>query len=130
MNQRPVGVTLIAIIFIGLGILSLLWSGLVFGVGGLSSLFGSLFNAENMAAFGTSSTWMGFLGILAAASADCGWLWPAGAQEMGLDPRPDQHRGEHCAGSGGYVQQWFVHFPVRGLRPADSDRHADLPIAP
>ena len=66
MNQRPDGVTLISIIFIGLGILSLLWSGLVFGVGGLSSLFGGLFNAENIAAFGTSSTWMGFLGILAA----------------------------------------------------------------
>lgn len=67
MNERPVGVTLIAIIFIGLGILSLLWSGLIFGVGGLSSLFAGLFNAENIAAFGASSTWAGFLGILAAA---------------------------------------------------------------
>jgi uncharacterized membrane protein (DUF2068 family) len=67
MNQRPDGVTLIAIIFIGLGILSLLWSGLVFGVGGLSSLFASIFNAESIAEFGTTSTWVGFLGILAAA---------------------------------------------------------------
>jgi len=67
MTERPAGVTLIAILFIGLGILSLLWSGLIFGVGGLSSLFGGLFNAENIAAFGTSSTWAGFLGILAAA---------------------------------------------------------------
>jgi len=67
MTKTPAGVTLIAIIFIGLGILSLLWSGLIFGVGGLSSLFGGLFNAENIAAFGTSSTWVGFLGILAAA---------------------------------------------------------------
>lgn len=66
MNARPAGVTLIAVIFIGLGILSLLWSGLVFGVGGLSSLFGSLFNAENIASFGVSSTWVGFLGILSA----------------------------------------------------------------
>lgn len=67
MTERPAGVTLIAIIFIGLGILSLLWSGLVFGVGGLTSLFGGLFNAESIASFGTSSTWAGFLGILAAA---------------------------------------------------------------
>jgi hypothetical protein len=67
MTERPAGVTLIAIIFIGLGILSLVWSGLIFGVGGLSSLFRGLFNAENIAAFGTSSTWAGFLGILAAA---------------------------------------------------------------
>ncbi len=67
MNQKPVGVTLIAVIFIGLGILSLLWSGLIFGVGGLSSLFAGLFNAENIAVFGASSTWAGFLGILAAA---------------------------------------------------------------
>jgi hypothetical protein len=67
MTERPAGVTLIAIIFIGLGILSLLWSGLVFGIGGLSSLFAGLFNAETIAAFGTSSTWTGFLGILAAA---------------------------------------------------------------
>jgi hypothetical protein len=67
MTERPAGITLIAIIFIGLGILSLLWSGLVFGVGGLTSLFGGLFNAENIASFGTSSTWAGFLGILAAA---------------------------------------------------------------
>lgn len=67
MAERPAGVTLIAIIFIGLGILSLLWSGLVFGVGGLSSLFGGIFNAESIASFGTSSTWAGFLGILSAA---------------------------------------------------------------
>lgn len=67
MSQRSPGITLVAIIFIGLGILSLLWSGLVFGVGGLSSLFASIFNAESIAEFGTTSTWVGFLGILAAA---------------------------------------------------------------
>lgn len=67
MAERPAGVSLIAVIFIALGILSLLWSGLVFGVGGLSALFASVFNAENIASFSTSSTWAGFLGILAAA---------------------------------------------------------------
>ena len=67
MNERPVGVILIAIIFIGLGILSLLWSGLIFGVGGLSSLFAGLFNAENIAAFPPPALRRILLGILAAA---------------------------------------------------------------
>jgi hypothetical protein len=61
-----VGITLIAVLYIILAVLSLLWSGLVFGVGGLSSLFGGLFGADNVAAFGTSSAWSGFLGIVAA----------------------------------------------------------------
>jgi hypothetical protein len=64
--QRPTGITIIAILFIVLAVLSLLWSGLVFGVGGLSSLFGGLFGAEQVAAFGTSSAWSGFLGIVVA----------------------------------------------------------------
>ena len=65
--NRPTGITLIAILFIALAILSLLWSGLVFGVGGLSTLVGNLFGAESIKAFGTSSGWSGFLGILIAA---------------------------------------------------------------
>jgi len=64
--RRPTGITIIAVLYIVLAVLSLLWSGLVFGVGGLSSLFGGLFGADNMAAFGTSSAWSGFLGILTA----------------------------------------------------------------
>lgn len=64
--KRPVGITIIAVLYIVLAVLSLLWSGLVFGVGGLSSLFGGLFGADNVAAFGTSSAWSGFLGIVAA----------------------------------------------------------------
>jgi hypothetical protein len=64
--QRPTGITILAILYIVLAILSLLWSGLVFGVGGLSSLFAGLFGTESVAAFGTSSAWAGFLGILAA----------------------------------------------------------------
>jgi hypothetical protein len=90
MNQRPAGVTLIAIIFIGLGILSLLWSGLIFGVGGLSSLFAGLFNAENIAAFAASSTWAGFLGILAAACRLC-WFWP-----LALKNGPGSLRWSNC----------------------------------
>ena len=49
-----------------LAILSLLWSGLVFGVGGLSSLAGGLFGAESVAAFGASTGWAGFVGIITA----------------------------------------------------------------
>ena len=64
--RRPTGITIIAVLYIVLAALSLLWSGLVFGVGGLSSLFGGLFGADNVADFGTSSAWSGFLGILAA----------------------------------------------------------------
>ena len=64
--KRPTGITLIAILFIVLAVLSLLWSGLVLGVGGLSSLFGGLFGADNVSDFGTSSAWSGFVGILAA----------------------------------------------------------------
>lgn len=65
--KRPTGITIIAILYIALVILSLLWSGLVFGVGGLSSLLGGLIGAENVAAFGLSSGWAGFLGIMSAA---------------------------------------------------------------
>jgi len=65
--KRPTGVTIIAVIYIFLAVLSLLWSGLIFGVGGLTTLFGGLFGAESVAAYGTSSAWSGFLGIIIAA---------------------------------------------------------------
>jgi hypothetical protein len=65
--SRPRGITVIAILFIVLAVLSLLWSGLIFGVGGLSTLVGNLFGAESIMAFGASKGWSGFTGILAAA---------------------------------------------------------------
>jgi uncharacterized membrane protein (DUF2068 family) len=49
-------------------VLSLVWSGLVFGLGGLGSFFGGLFGADNVTALGTSSAWSGFLGILTAVA--------------------------------------------------------------
>jgi len=64
--HRPTGITVIAVVYIILALLSLLWSGLVFGVGGLSSLFGGPFGAESMAAFGAASGWSGFVGIIVA----------------------------------------------------------------
>ena len=66
MEKRPVGISIIAGAYILLAIFSLVWSGIVFGVGGLTSLFGGLFGAENVAAIGASSGWSGFVGIIAA----------------------------------------------------------------
>ena len=66
MEKRPIGVSIIAVAYIILAILSLLWSGLVFGVGGLGSLLGGLFGAESLGAFGVSSAWTGFVGIIIA----------------------------------------------------------------
>jgi len=66
MQKRPTGITIIAVAYILLALISLLWSGLVFGIGGVSSLFGSIFGAENVAAFGSSTIWTAVLGILAA----------------------------------------------------------------
>lgn len=64
MNKRPAGITVIAIVLFILGGLSLLWSALVFGFGGLSTMFGGLIGADQVAAFGTSTAWSGFLGLL------------------------------------------------------------------
>ena len=66
MEERPVGISIIAVVYILLAIFSLVWSGIVFGVGGLTSLFGGLFGADSVAAFGASSGWSGFVGIIAA----------------------------------------------------------------
>lgn len=66
MKDRPAGITVIAVFYLILGVLSLLWSGLVLGVGELSSLLGSLVGAQVLAGFGNTSAWQGFLGLIAA----------------------------------------------------------------
>lgn len=66
MNKRPVGITIITILYITLGILSLLWSGLVFGIGGLTATVGSVFGADTIATFGSSNVWAGTFGIVTA----------------------------------------------------------------
>ena len=63
--KRPTGITIIAILYIILAVLSLLWSVLLFGTGGLSSMFGGLLGAERIAAFGAANAWAGFVGIVA-----------------------------------------------------------------
>lgn len=64
--DRPTGISIIAVAYIVLGILSLLWSLVVFGVGGVGALFGGLLGAEGVAALGTTSAWSGFVGVFAA----------------------------------------------------------------
>ena len=95
--KRPTGITIIAIVYIVLAVLSLLWSGLVFGLGGLGSLFGGLFGADNVAAMGTSSAWSGFLGIVTALVQIVVTLLRVlaiTAAALSLDPI----RAAHCSG--------------------------------
>ncbi len=66
MQKRPTGISVLFWVYLILGILSLLWGGLVLGVGGLSALFGGLFGLENVTSFGSTSAWSGYLGILTA----------------------------------------------------------------
>jgi len=65
-SKGPAGIMVIAILSFALGLLSLLWGGLVFGVGGISSLIGGLFGAENLLSFGNSTAWSGFISLIAA----------------------------------------------------------------
>ena len=65
-QQRPTGITILALIYILLAILSLLWSMFIFGFGGIAATMGSLFGAQNMAASGANNVVSGTLGILTA----------------------------------------------------------------
>ena len=66
MQKRPTGISVLFWVYLILGILSFLWSGMVLGFGGLSAFFGGIFGMENVAAFGTASAWSGYLGIITA----------------------------------------------------------------
>ena len=66
MKKRPTGISVLFWVYLILGILSLLWSGVVLGIGGLSAFFGGLFGMENVTSFGSTSAWSGYIGILAA----------------------------------------------------------------
>lgn len=65
-KQRPTGITLLAIAFLVLGGLSLLWSLFQFGVGSITGLTASLFGAQNIASAGASSAWAGVVGAAGA----------------------------------------------------------------
>ena len=66
VTERPSGVTILAVIYILLGLLSLVWSLLVFGVGAVTGLTGAIVGAENMASFGTANFWGGIIGVAGA----------------------------------------------------------------
>lgn len=66
VTERPSGVTLLAIVYILLGLLSLFWSLLVFGVGAVTGLTGAIVGADNMASFGSANFWGGILGVAGA----------------------------------------------------------------
>lgn len=66
MNNKPAGISFIAIVFLALGVLSLIWSALVLGWGSLSSIFGVLFGGKQAISYGSSTAWSGFLGLITA----------------------------------------------------------------
>lgn len=66
MQQRPTGITLLAVIYLVLAVVSVIWSLLIFGVGGLSWLTGALFSAEDLRVFGGGNTWSGIIGVISA----------------------------------------------------------------
>jgi uncharacterized membrane protein (DUF2068 family) len=57
---------LIGVAFILLGVLSLIWSLIVLGIGGLTWVTAAIFDATGMAANGSANTWQGFLGLFGA----------------------------------------------------------------
>ena len=66
VTERPSGVTILAVIYILLGLLSLVWSLLVFGVGAVTGLTGAIVGAENMTSFGSANFWGGIIGVAGA----------------------------------------------------------------
>ena len=66
MKKRPTGISILFWVYLILGILSLLWSGMILGVGGLTSFFGGIFGMENVLSFGSTSAWSGYFGIITA----------------------------------------------------------------
>jgi len=65
-TQRPTGVTLLAIAFIILGLLSLFWSMLVFGFGAATGVTGALFGDDVMKTVGGAQTINGLVGVVGA----------------------------------------------------------------
>ena len=66
MKKRPTGISILFWVYLILGILSLLWSGMVLGIGGLSAFVGGIFGLETVLDFGSTSAWSGYIGIITA----------------------------------------------------------------
>ena len=66
MEKRPTGISVLFWVYLILGILSLLWSSMVLGIGGLSALVGGIFGLDAVSTFANTSAWSGYLGIITA----------------------------------------------------------------
>ena len=66
MEKRPTGISVLFWVFLVLGVISLLWSGMVLGIGGLSTLIGGTFGLEAVLEFGSTNAWSGYIGIITA----------------------------------------------------------------
>ena len=64
VTRRPTGVTLLAIAFIILGLLSLFWSLLVFGFGATTGIVSALFGDDVLATVGRAQTVNGVVGVI------------------------------------------------------------------
>ena len=64
MKKRPTGISVLFWVYLILGLLSLLWSGFILGIGGLSALVGGLFGLEAVLDFGSTSAWSGYIGLI------------------------------------------------------------------
>ncbi len=66
MEKRPTGISVLFWVYLILGILSLLWSSMVLGIGGLSALIGGTFGLEQVLNFASTSAWSGYIGLITA----------------------------------------------------------------
>ena len=66
MKKRPTGISILFWVYLILGILSFLWSGMVLGIGGLSAFVGGIFGLDTVLDFGSTSAWSGYVGIVTA----------------------------------------------------------------
>ncbi len=63
MRQVPTGVKILAAVYIVLAVLSILWSLLVFGFGGLTVMTASIFGSDPGASFGSARVLAGVSGM-------------------------------------------------------------------
>lgn len=61
--QRPAGISFLGVLFIFLGLFSLLWGALLLNFGAASSLAGLIFGADSLRLIGSSNAWQGTLAI-------------------------------------------------------------------
>jgi uncharacterized membrane protein (DUF2068 family) len=93
MKDKPLGVTVLVYLYLVMGILSIIWGFLVLGFGGMTSVFGNLFNLEGVINFANASAWSGFLSLITGAlelavawglSALKKWAWYLALVGVGL----------------------------------------------